>query len=167
MKSTTENSLESFKPWKNRDTISRDQDTPLSYFLTQELDVLQNCSKTEWQTSQMVALALRIWHQIDTSTGIKNNSIRCTITKTQSWNRRTTGRRKNGHVTREHVHQPTGYWLARKNIERKRTGYRCEECYGNIITRRTYKSKEQFGGLENRRNWWKEDNILQRKELHC
>ena len=92
-------------------------------FWSQELDVLQNSSETEWQTSKMVALPLRIWHQIDTSTRIKNGSVRCTITTTQSWNRRT-GRRRNDHVTRKHVYQPTGYRSTRKNIKLKRTGYR-------------------------------------------
>ena len=133
---------------------------------SQKLDILQNSSETEQQTSQMVTLPLRIWHQIDTSTRIKDDSIRCIITMTWSWNRRTTGRRRNNYVTRKYVHQPTGYWFERQNIEQKRAGYRCEECYENVLTRKTCKSIEQFGRLEDWRSWWKEDNILQRKELH-
>ena len=135
-------------------------------FWSQKTDILQNSSENEWQTSQMVTLPLGIWHQIDTSAMIENNSIQYTLIMTRSWNRWTNGRRRNDHVTRKHVYQPSGYRFIRKSIEQKRTGYRCEKHHGNVTTRGTYKSEEGFGRLENWRSWWKKDNILQRKELH-
>ena len=69
-------------------------------FWSQKLDILQNNPQTEQQTSQMVTLSLGIWHQIDTPTRIKNDSIQCTNTMTTSWNWRTIGRRRSNRVTR-------------------------------------------------------------------
>ena len=105
---------------------------------SQKPDVLQNSSEIEQQTSQMVTLLIRIWHQTDTSARIKNDSIRRPIMMTRSWNWRTIGRRRNNHVTRKHVYQSVGHQFTRKNIEWERTGHRCEKRYGNTITRRTY-----------------------------
>ena len=63
-------------------------------FWSQKPDILQNSTETKQQASQMVPLSLWIWHQIDTLTRVKNDSIWCTVMTIWSWNRRTNGRRE-------------------------------------------------------------------------